>query len=89
MKEKEVKFDIIGDIHGYADELVQLLKKMDYVKENGFYRHPELDRKAIFVGDFIDRGPKIRETLSIVKAMVKNDAAQALMGNHEYNALCY
>ncbi len=43
----------------------------------------------IFVGDFIDRGPKIRETLEIVRAMVEAGTALAVMGNHEYNALCF
>lgn len=84
-----MKFDIIGDIHGYADQLVQLLEKLKYDNDNGTYRHPDPERKAIFVGDFIDRGPKIRETLSIVKSMVDNDAAYAVLGNHEYNALCF
>lgn len=80
-------YDIIGDIHGYADQLEALLKKMNYKKTNGSYRHPE--RKVIFVGDFIDRGPEIRETLQIVKAMTDGGNALAVMGNHEYNALCY
>ena len=84
-----MKFDIIGDIHGYADQLVQLLKKLDYDNDSGTYSHPDPERKAIFVGDFIDRGPKIRETLAIVKSMVDNDAAYAVLGNHEYNALCF
>lgn len=80
-------YDIIGDIHGHADELKHLLKKLGYEKSNGHYSHPE--RKAIFVGDFIDRGPKIRETLYLVKNMTDKGAAMAIMGNHEYNALCY
>ena len=80
-------YDIIGDIHGHADELLQLLKKLGYDNSKGYYWHPE--RKAVFVGDFIDRGPKIRETLKIVKGMVDNESALATMGNHEYNALCY
>lgn len=79
--------DFIGDIHGYADSLSRLLKKMGYEHKNGCYRHPE--RKALFIGDYIDRGPKIRETLQIVKDMVDHDQAIALMGNHEYNALCF
>ncbi len=79
--------DLIGDIHGYADELEALLQKMGYRKKNGAYSHPE--RKVLFVGDYIDRGPKIRETLEIVKAMSDTGNAVALMGNHEYNALCY
>jgi len=80
-------YDIIGDIHGYADHLEELLKKLGYENGSGYYKHPE--RKAIFVGDFIDRGPKIRETLSIVKRMVDENSAMAVMGNHEFNFLCY
>lgn len=80
-------YDIIGDIHGHADALEQLLHKMGYENSKGFYRHP--DRKVIFVGDYIDRGPKIRKTLEIVRAMAENQAAIALMGNHEFNAILY
>lgn len=79
--------DLIGDIHGHADKLEELLQKLGYSKQNNFYSHPE--RKVLFVGDYIDRGPKIRETLEIVKNMVENESAIALMGNHEYNALCF
>ena len=79
--------DFIGDIHGHADKLEALLQKLGYTKTNGAYGHPH--RKVIFIGDYIDRGPKIRETLQIVKAMVDNQNAIALMGNHEYNALCF
>jgi hypothetical protein len=84
-----MKFDIIGDIHGHAEPLRELLGKLGYSEENGHYKHSEPERKAIFVGDFIDRGPQIRETLSIVKSMVENGAAYAVLGNHEYNALCF
>ena len=75
-------FDIIGDIHGHADRLIQLLEELGYKNSNGNYRHTETERKAIFVGDFIDRGPKIKQTLEIVKSMVDNDAAYAVLGNH-------
>ena len=51
--------DFIGDIHGHADKLEELLVKLGYVKVNGAYSHPE--RKALFVGDYIDRGPKIEK----------------------------
>lgn len=80
-------YDIIGDIHGYADHLEKLLTKLGYENSSGYYKHPE--RKVIFVGDFIDRGPKIRKTLSIVKRMVDENSALAIMGNHEFNFLCY
>lgn len=79
--------DFIGDIHGHADELEQLLKKLGYTKNKGVYSHHK--SKVLFVGDYIDRGPKIKETLEIVKAMVDSGNAIALMGNHEYNALCF
>jgi hypothetical protein len=79
--------DIIGDIHGHADKLEELLLKLGYSKTNGAYSHQE--RKVLFVGDYIDRGPKIKETLQMVRAMVDSGNAIALMGNHEYNALCF
>lgn len=79
--------DLIGDIHGHADQLEALLQKLGYTKTNGAYAHPE--HTVLFVGDYIDRGPKIRETLEIVKAMVDSGNAIALMGNHEYNARCF
>lgn len=47
------------------------------------------DRTAIFVGDFIDRGPKQLETIDIVRRMVEAGKAQAVMGNHEFNAIAY
>jgi hypothetical protein len=80
-------FDIIGDIHGFAETLKLLLDNLGYKNENGFYYHQ--NRKAIFVGDFIDRGKSIRETLNIVKSMTNNNSAFAIIGNHEYNALAY
>lgn len=78
--------DFIGDIHGFADELSVLLQKMGYVLSASGFFHPE-GRKVIFVGDYVDRGPKIRETLQIVKTMHDSGNAMALMGNHEYNLL--
>ena len=55
--------DLIGDVHGHADELEELLRKLGYSKNDKVYSHP--NRKVLFVGDYIDRGPKIRETLEI------------------------
>lgn len=80
-------YDIIGDIHGHAAELRELLHAMGYVERTGTFRHPE--RQAVFVGDFIDRGPHIREVLRLVQSMVAAGAAQAVMGNHEFNALAW
>ena len=60
---------------------------LGYEFRGGCYRHP--GRQAIFLGDFVDRGPGIRETLQVVRAMVDRGAALAVMGNHEYNAIAY
>lgn len=79
--------DLIGDIHGHADQLEQLLIKLGYSNKKGAYEHPT--RKVLFVGDYIDRGLQIPETLEIVRSMVESGNAIALMGNHEYNALCF
>lgn len=80
-------YDFIGDIHGYADRLEALLRHLGYEKRRGSYTHPE--RKVIFLGDYIDRGPQIPETLHLVRDMVEHNQATAIMGNHEYNALCF
>lgn len=79
--------DIIGDIHGYADPLVALLYRLGYRETRGVWRHPQ--RRAVFVGDFVDRGPQQQRVLEIVRAMVEAGAADAIMGNHEYNAVCF
>jgi predicted MPP superfamily phosphohydrolase len=77
--------DFIGDIHGHASKLELLLRKLGYELKSGTYKHPE--RQVLFIGDYIDRGPQIRETLHLVRNMVENGCAIALMGNHEYNAI--
>ncbi|MDC0259210.1 metallophosphoesterase [Verrucomicrobiales bacterium] len=81
-------YDVIGDIHGYAEPLKALLEKLDYEETEGSYSHPE-GRKVVFLGDFIDRGPAIRETLHLVRAMTDAGNAVAVMGNHEFNAVCF
>lgn len=84
-----MKYDIIGDIHGYAQSLKALITKLGYRLADGSYSHPEHDRQAVFLGDFIDRGPEIQETLGIVRPMVEKGNAVSVMGNHEYNAICF
>ncbi len=78
-------YDIIGDIHGHAEVLHRLLQKMDYREDDGVFRHP--DRRVIFVGDFVDRGPEQREVLRMARSMCDAGTALAVMGNHEFNAL--
>lgn len=80
--------DVIGDIHGYADKLVGLLKQLGYV-HNGQYFEPPAGHRALFIGDLIDRGSQQVATLELVFAMIDADVADAVMGNHEYNALAF
>ena len=80
-------YDIIGDIHGHARELKALLIDLGYSRFGQSYRHP--DRRVVFVGDFVDRGPAIGEVIEIVRAMIDAGDALAVMGNHEYNAIAF
>jgi hypothetical protein len=78
-------YDLIGDIHGCGKTLEHLLETLGYRVQAGVWRHPQ--RMAIFLGDLIDRGPHIRETLHLVHNMVRAGSALCIMGNHEFNAL--
>lgn len=82
-------YDLIGDIHGYYDKLTSLLYKLGYQAsgDHGF-RHPQ-GRQVIFLGDYIDRGPNVRQVLQTVRVMVEDGAAKAILGNHEHVALLY
>jgi diadenosine tetraphosphatase ApaH/serine/threonine PP2A family protein phosphatase len=80
-------YDLITDVHGHAKILIALLLKLGYEKIGNSYHHPT--RMALFIGDYIDRGPDEIQTCEIVKGMVDAGDAIALMGNHEYNAICY
>ncbi|TDR47501.1 calcineurin-like phosphoesterase family protein [Tahibacter aquaticus] len=80
-------YDLIGDVHGCAGTLRILLHELGYRSRAGTWRHPE--RRAIFVGDLIDRGPRQRETVDLVRRMSDEGAALCIMGNHEWNAIAY
>ena len=82
-----MQYDIIGDIHGHADKLEILLLNLGYEMTDGIYQQE--GHQVVFVGDFIDRGEQHRRTIEIVRNMVKFGDAHAVMGNHEYNAICY
>ena len=80
-------FDIIGDVHGCFDELVELLKELGYEistqPDGETVVEPPQGRKAVFVGDFVDRGPKVAEVLHLVIGMQKTGAALCVPGNHD------
>ncbi|TWC42868.1 calcineurin-like phosphoesterase family protein [Pseudomonas sp. SJZ079] len=80
-------YDLIGDIHGCARTLERLLDTLGYRIQGGVWRHPQ--RMAIFLGDLVDRGPRIREALHLVRDMVAAGEALCIMGNHEFNALAW
>jgi protein phosphatase len=81
-------FDVIGDVHGCFDELVELLRLLGYRPDIvAGMRHPR--RCAIFVGDLVDRGPKIVETVALVWRMVREGEAFCVPGNHDNKLLRY
>ena len=84
-------FDIVGDVHGCCDELIELLTALGYritsqnteaPMEGPVYSHPE-GRTAIFLGDIVDRGPRILDTFKLVYNMVKAGTALCVPGNHD------
>jgi protein phosphatase len=91
-KHEHGPFDIIGDVHGCGDELERLLDTLGYGWHERppeiaglyprIYRHPE-GRKAIFLGDLVDRGPRILDTYQLVRHMVEAGSAVCVPGNHE------
>jgi protein phosphatase len=84
LKHEHGPFDIIGDVHGCFDELVELLGKLGYEtgKSAGAWHHPE-GRKMAFVGDLVDRGPKIPEVVRLVMDSVNFGSALCVPGNHD------
>jgi protein phosphatase len=91
LKHEHGPFDIIGDVHGCFDELVDLLTNLGYSIEkqaNGdgapaYTAQPPEGRKAIFLGDLVDRGPKIPEVLKLAMSMVAAGTALCVPGNHD------
>ncbi|MBR8538005.1 metallophosphoesterase [Carboxylicivirga sediminis] len=80
-------YDIIGDVHGHHIQLQKLLLQMDYTLVNGVWSHAY--RVAVFVGDFINRGPNSKGVIQIIRDMVNAGTALAILGNHEVNAILY
>ena len=78
--------DVVGDVHGCCDELEELLGLLGYELVDGddgpHYAHPG-GRKAVFVGDLVDRGPRILDTVFLVRAMVRAGTAWCVPGNHD------
>jgi hypothetical protein len=82
-----VGHDVIGDVHGHAEALTALLRKLGYRERMGAWRHA--DRTAAFVGDLIDRGPAQLAAVDVARRMIDGGSAVAVMGNHELNAIAW
>ena len=92
LKHESGPFDVIGDVHGCRAELEQLLTELGYTLERDAAgrpvgaRHPA-SRRAIFVGDLVDRGPDTPGVLRLVMGMVAAGTAFCVAGNHEVKLL--
>lgn len=81
-------FDIIGDVHGCADELEDLLRRLGYALSWHADRsltvapHPD-GRRVIFVGDLVDRGPRTPDVLRIAMVMASSGIGFCVPGNHD------
>jgi protein phosphatase len=89
-KDDHGPFDIIGDVHGCFDELRALLEELGYrvaldtdAESDAFTVAPPEGRTAIFLGDLVDRGPKIPAVLRLVMGMVSRGDALCIPGNHD------
>lgn len=79
-------FDIIGDVHGCLDELLELMMALGYQVErsgNEFSVVPPEGRRLVFLGDLVDRGPATPEVLRLVMAMTAANQAICVPGNHD------
>ena len=81
-REERGPFDIIGDVHGCCAELEALLDQLGY-RIAGEKVEPPPGRKAVFVGDLVDRGPNAPGVLALVMRMVESGAALCVPGNHD------
>jgi len=83
-REEAGPFDIIGDVHGCAGELITLLRRLGYRRRSSRspFRHGG-GRRAIFLGDLVDRGPRIVDAVRIVDRMVEEGSAFSVPGNHD------
>ena len=82
------RIDIVGDVHGAFGTLLDLLQMLGYRRVGGRWRHPE-ERRLLFLGDYIDRGPRSYEVYRLVRTLCEEEMAFALLGNHELNAIAF
>ncbi|ARF66252.1 serine/threonine protein phosphatase [Streptomyces violaceoruber] len=77
---------VVGDVHGYLDELLAALAEQGLVDADGKWAAG--NARLWFLGDFTDRGPDGIGVIDLVMRLSAEAAAaggycKALMGNHE------
>lgn len=93
-------FDIIGDVHGCYDELIELIRALGYtVAPRAGEPEGACDlyspnttpdaapRKLLFLGDLVDRGPKTPAVLRFVMEQVERGRAICVPGNHDFKLI--
>jgi len=94
MRHETGPFDLIGDVHGCAGELEALLENLGYVVEHEgpeslrsySISHPQ-NRRLIFLGDLVDRGPRSPDVLRLVQSVVEAGTGFCVLGNHDFKLL--
>ncbi|SDN10639.1 Diadenosine tetraphosphatase ApaH/serine/threonine protein phosphatase, PP2A family [Allokutzneria albata] len=86
--EERGPFDVIGDVHGCQEELLALLDALRYELVRDAKGRPvdaahRDGRKAVFVGDLVDRGPDTPGVLRLAMGMVDSGNALVVCGNHD------
>jgi protein phosphatase len=81
--EERGPFDIVGDVHGCFEELVELVSALGYVVKDGRVIEVPPGRRLFFVGDLCDRGPDSPAVLSLVMDAVEDGFALCVPGNHD------
>lgn len=84
-------FDLIGDVHGCQQELLDLLAQLGYTVKTvpetpdnyGFRVTAPGERRVIFIGDIVDKGPENVRALKLCMSMVRSGVAYCVLGNHD------
>ncbi|MCB0712028.1 MAG: metallophosphoesterase [Ignavibacteriae bacterium] len=79
--------DVIGDIHGCYEELVDLLRLLghsDLLRRDLPIASPDAPPLLLFVGDIVDRGDRIMDSLRLVHDLCTKGYARMVFGNHDY-----
>lgn len=82
------RVDIIGDVHGCFEELLELLEKIGFRDHDGVARS-DYDRQLVFLGDLGDRGPHSLYTITYVMNLLRENNVLSVLGNHDWKLARY